>query len=55
MILTILLPEMIVQIVIPAVIIITDKYFLTPYRRPNMIMPIIMFVINEPYKSNRKM
>lgn len=51
--LTTLLPEMIVQIAIPAVIIITDKYFLMSYRRPKIIMPIIILVINEPCNTRK--
>lgn len=52
--LTTLLPEIIVQITMPAVIISTDKYFENSYRFRKIIMPITMFAINEPCKMNER-
>lgn len=51
-ILTTLLPETIVQITMPAVIINTDKYFEKSYRRFKIMMPITIFAINEPCSMN---
>lgn len=48
--LTTLLPEMMVQMTMPAVIINTDKYFENSYRFRKIIIPITIFAINEPCK-----
>lgn len=43
-----LLPETIVHMTMPIVIIRTDKYFDKTYRFRKMMMPIIMLAIKEP-------
>lgn len=47
-VLTTSLPETIVQIIMPPVIINTDRYFEKSYRFFKMMMPMIMLAISEP-------
>lgn len=50
-VLLILLPDTIVHMTMPMVIISTDRYFDRTYRFRKMMMPIIMLAIKEPYRS----